>query len=422
MMDSIVKKSAQIIVASCIGYVLQYLCHLYLANLMSPADYGNFAVAVSMVFFLSMLVESGASKTFPKYIHYYQHSKDASLLSGFLRTYLVATLLLSVLVICIGSILGYLDLNMTNKGNLKEMHPLILALWFVPFVALSNQLTSLLKCIKLRVIFEVPRLAVFGLPILFIWILSLFGFKENDWSGVALFGGANLVVFVIYIYLAARHIPSAYIKTKPQYAWREWFGTAFPIMISHLFFVGIKQVDLYMVEAFEPDEAGVGYFSVASQTAQGIILFYISLSLIYSPIISKAIAQGGANVKKILLKMAGIVSFVCLLYLLLLLFFGKLILGLFGEDYIQAYPTMLLLAAGGSVNAIAGGYITFLQYSAKQNLVLVVQLVVLILAILLNALLIPRFGIIGAGFSSAICFTLMSVFLALCALRLLSKA
>jgi len=420
-MDSLVKKSVQIIVVACIGYVLQYLCHLYLANLMSPAEYGNFAVAVSMAFFLSMLVESGASKTFPKYVHYYQQRKELSLLSGFLRTYFIATLLLSILVIFVGSVLAYLDLSITSKGNPNETHPLILALWFVPFVAFSNLLTSLLKCIKLHVLFEAPRLAVFGLPILFVWILSLFGFKENDWYGVALFGVANLVVCAIYIYLAARHVPSAYIKTKPQYAWREWFGTAFPIMISHLFFVGIKQVDLYMVEAFEADEAGVGYFSVASQTAQGIILFYISLSLIYSPMISKAILQGNGHVKKILLKMAGIIGCVCLVFLLVLLFFGKWILGLFGEDYIQAYPTMLLLAAGASVNAITGGYITFLQYSAKQKLVLAVQLVVLLLAITLNALLIPQYGIIGAGFSSALCFTLMSVFLTVCALRLLSK-
>jgi len=436
-MERLAKKSTQIISIAVIAFVIQYFCYVYLARILPASDYGDFVVAISLALLMSVLVDFGASKIVLHYVQLYQNKGDMPHLSGLLRGYILLTLIFSLFIAIVGSVAGYIDvilhhahsehghpslLNFVHKSNSVELHPLILALWFVPFISLANILASVLKCIRLSVIFELPRLVNFSLLIIFLFVFALFGYKVNDWSGIAFYGVATIVAFVIYVGFAVRYVPLSYVKYTPRYQWREWLTLAFPIMASHLFFLVLKQVDLYMVEIMDADEAQVGYFSAASETAQAIIFFYINLNLIYIPVIVKAILEGKAAVKKTLRKMAGLLTCFSMVFLLVLLFFGKAILALFGQDYVQAYPTMLCLAVGLCSNVICGGYITYLQYSANQNLVVAVQFVILILALILNALLIPDYGILGAGLSSAICFVIMSGFLTFCALRLLYKA
>jgi|GEM_PF-2679222 len=413
------RESVQTVFFAVIGYLFQYSCNIYLARLLLPGDYGDFAVALSMLLLLSTALELGASKTIPKYIHLYKKNEDIPRITGLLRGFLTATLCISALVTFLIAGIAYLDLEIAHKANSEQFHPLILALCFLPFIIPSNILASSLKCINPRVNSELPRLSLYGLTLLFLWTYTAFGFDGNDWSGTALFGTANLIVLTIYIVLAFRYIPRHYLTITPEYEWREWLPTSVPIMVSSILFVGTRQADLFMVEAFDASEASVGYFAAASQTAQGLITIYITLNLIYGSRIGKSITEGREAIKKTLRNMAGFMGCFCLIFLLCLIFFGKYILGLFGPEYIQAYPTMILLTIAASVRVTSGGYITFLQYYGKQNQVLAVQFGVLLLALVLNSMLIPRYSIFGAAVSSTICFIIMSIFLTVRAMRLL---
>lgn len=413
------KESAQIVCIAAIGFVLQYSCNIYLARLISASDYGDFVVAISMLLLLAMLVEIGASKTMPKYIHFYQRDEDIARISGLLRGFFLVTLLFSFLVAVLSNGLAYLDLRITHKAAGTELHPFFLAIWFLPLIALSNILVSSLKCIKPRSNSELPRASLYGLTLLFLWMFTALGFRSSDWTSIALFGAANILVLAIYLFLVFHYVPRHYIKTRPKYEWREWLTTSLPIMLSAMLFLGTRQASLYMLETFDFNEANVGYFSAASQTAQGLVTIYDTVNLIYGSRIGFAIIQGKETAKKTLQKMTIFMSCFCLFFLLLLAFFGQAILGLFGTEYIQAYPAMIVLAIGASARVVSGGYTTFLQYSGKQNQVLAVQLGILILSIILSTLLIPRFSIMGAAVISTFCFIAMSAFFIFRAMRLL---
>ena len=251
-MNSIGKQSAQIISIAVTCFVLKYFCYIYLARLLPASDYGDFAVALSMAFLMSVLVDFGASKIVLHYVQLYQKKGDLSHLSGLLRGYILVTLLFSVLIAISGSIIGYIDvymhelhgehghpsiLNIVHKSSSEALHPFILALWFVPFLSIINILASVLKCIHLSVIFELPRLLDFSLLILFLFLCVSFGFEVTDWTGVALFGVATIIMFLIYVGLAFHYVPLSYVNYTPKYNWREWLMLALPMMVSHLFFL-----------------------------------------------------------------------------------------------------------------------------------------------------------------------------------------
>ncbi len=420
-MESIKKEVIQVIFLATANFALQYLSHLYMANLLTPSDYGAFAVSISIITLLSMVVELGASKSLPKYVHLYQKNEDFSHISGLLRMHLKLVIGISFLIIAVGNALTYFQPDLAYKTDNPLYQPLVLILWAIPFITMSNILATLLKCIHLNIIFNLPRSALFGLVILFLWIGDRAGVKETGVLGAIVFNCAAIFIFFIYICMALHYVPQPYYKSTPQYDWKKWFAMSLPMMASNLLFLGMAQMDLIMVKVLSTDPSNVGYYSAANQTARVIIYFYTTLNLLFIPLISQSMLHGNVAIKKLLLKMSVLMVGICLAFLSIMLFFGKRILISFGDGYTAAYPAMMLLAIGLSVNAIVGGHLTYLQYSIKYKLVLGIQFMTLLFSVLLNAWLIPQFGLLGAGLSSAISLTAMSVILTWIAVRLLNR-
>lgn len=406
------KKIIQILLVLVSGYFLQYFSHIYLANIISAIDYGDFAVATSMASLFTMLVELGASRVIPKYIPHYQQNGDISYISGLLRGYFIIATLLSITIAIVGSVLGYLDFSIAHKAGTKELHPFIFILWFLPFMASSKIISALLKCFNLDIISELPsRLLLYLLLFLSLCILKSLGSTEMELFSIILFGICNLITLVAYLFLFYYVVPSNYIKVVPQYEWCKWLNTSLPIMFALLIFMNMKQVDIFMIELFAKDEASVGYFSAASQTAQSILVVYTGLTLIYSPVISQAILSDKKNVRKILNKISLFMACFCLPFLLALIFFGKILLGFFGVNYVSVYPTMLLLTLGLTIYTVTASHMIFLQYSGRQNQVLIGQIAALFISIVLNAILIPRFGVFGSALASSCSLILLSIFM-----------
>ncbi|MCB0111991.1 MAG: polysaccharide biosynthesis C-terminal domain-containing protein, partial [Caldilineaceae bacterium] len=91
------------------------------------------------------------------------------------------------------------------------------------------------------------------------------------------------------------------------------------------------------------------------------------------------------------------------------------IIGLFGADYQDAALVLRLLAIGNGVWAISALSALWLQYCDRGMTVMRITVFTLLIDSLLNALLIPKFGMLGAAASTAatsICAAIAIVWLA----------
>ena len=75
-------------------------------------------------------------------------------------------------------------------------------------------------------------------------------------------------------------------------------------------------------------------------------------------------------------------------------------LGLFGEEFRGSYLVLILLAIGQFVNAASGSVGCFLNMTGNHKVLGRITVAAILLNIVLNALLIPPFGIIGAAFAT----------------------
>ena len=84
-----------------------------------------------------------------------------------------------------------------------------------------------------------------------------------------------------------------------------------------------------------------------------------------------------------------------------LVVFGKMLLGLFGAEFTTGYVVLLILLAGQVINAMAGSVGYLMTMTGYQNQAAWIIGMSTLVNVGLNAVLIPKLGIVGAAIATA---------------------
>ena len=95
--------------------------------------------------------------------------------------------------------------------------------------------------------------------------------------------------------------------------------------------------------------------------------------------------------------------------LLILVVFGKSILGLFGEEFVSGYVVTLILASAQLFVAGAGPVTRLLTISGHQDQCVIVFLASLVVVSVLMMVLVPLYGAEGAACAAAATIVLWSL-------------
>lgn len=97
--------------------------------------------------------------------------------------------------------------------------------------------------------------------------------------------------------------------------------------------------------------------------------------------------------------------------LLCLIVLGKPIISLlYGQDYIVAYPALLLFAIGQFVNAVSGSTSMFMNMTGHHIALRNIMAGAAVINIALNLLLIPYQGIIGAALAGMVSIAFWNIY------------
>jgi len=88
-----------------------------------------------------------------------------------------------------------------------------------------------------------------------------------------------------------------------------------------------------------------------------------------------------------------------------------MLLSLFGADFVAGYPALIILTAGMIVNAAAGPVGLLLNMTGHQRLCAKIFGTSALINVVLNALLIPQLGIVGAALATAATMILWNLWL-----------
>lgn len=171
---------------------------------------------------------------------------------------------------------------------------------------------------------------------------------------------------------------------------------SFPLMLTSAAVITYQRIDQVMIGQLI-DKESVGYFSVASRFTEILIYIPIVLSQTISPILTKAKhenttyeekSQRFMNISTWCSLIAAIIMSICSYWVILLLF---------GETYLPAVPILQLMSFKVVSVAISNTAGTLLVIEGLQRYAIFRDAFGCVVCVILNALLLPSFGVIAAA-------------------------
>lgn len=225
------------------------------------------------------------------------------------------------------------------------------------------------------------------------------------------FTAAELIVFCAMLPVLFREFILPRFNTLRHYL-RVHFNFGMRSFLSNVFLQTNNRVDVLILGLFWSDRT-VGIYSFAAIIVDGIFQLPVVLRTNYNPVLVKLISEDRLEALKATARKGVRITYALMLVICLsavLLFpLGALVVS-HSADYLMSWPVLVVLLTGLTLGS---GYIPFsnilLQAGRPGSHTIMVGFWVLS-NVLLNLLLVPRYGIWGAAVATGLAYALLAVF------------
>jgi len=240
-------------------------------------------------------------------------------------------------------------------------------------------------------------------PAVFVFLLTLLAFIWPSVKGAIaarivaqLAAGGVLAVFLV------QHCAKLQTESSTQGIFKSYLLLSIPLFVIGLGFQLLNQMDTIMLGHFVSAK-DVGIYSVAFKVSAFVLLGLEILLPIVAPLFAQFKETHDDQSMETLfvtatkwLGYSALVIFVCIAV------FRVELLQVFGKEFAGGSTVLLILAVGQLVNAATGPTGVLLTMTGKQKWELTNTISIVALNFLLNLLLIPRMGMIGAAVATAL--------------------
>jgi O-antigen/teichoic acid export membrane protein len=391
------------------GIAMKYVQNILFARLLGVSLVGTFYIGFALVQLIGFISQGGLNAGIVKYASQYAAARDHQRLKG--------TVLSGLKYGAIGGLCGgVLMLLLSNSlaGRFSAMIPssaLRLFSLSVPFLALFMVLMGVIQ--SSRVMKYVLYIREIGIPLLMSIGLILFVLLRSGRLQGAIFSyilslGCAVVVCLL---LLPRLFPSSMDgRVKAVMETRKLFRVSFPLLAAGVFDQLLIHSSTIILGYFLM-ESHAGVYGICARISLIFSMTLGSFNTIFSPSVARY--YGSRNWDQIRNTYSLVTSWIFIVssfLFILMIVFARPLLSLFGSEFVnQGFWPLIILSAGQLINAATGPCGTLLQMTNRQRVVLLNQGVIFILHILLNILLVPRFGINGAAAAAAVMLCLNNI-------------
>jgi O-antigen/teichoic acid export membrane protein len=407
-MGLIVKNAGIDGVGTAFNIVIMFLSGVIITRTIGADLFGKYSLSKSIFQVLGVFAVFGLNTGVIRLTSKYNARRDpgsvkGTLLSGMaITTALSAVIVLAILVLAPFLARHVFD-NVEGIDLVLRVH--FLGLPFFALMMIANGYTQGLKTLKYSALVELiarPLLRLIVILGLFLAGMKLFAVVFG--SIISFFLAAALA-----FYFGRRVSPFDFGKTRPRLVTRELFIYSVPLVLARFMNVTISRSNTILVGFFK-DSTSTGLFGAAIMLSPFISLSLISFGKIFAPVISELWEKGNLIELEDTFKTVSkwVLSLGYPVFLVIMLFAPSL-LKVFGDDFVNAAATLRLLAIGQIVNAAVGPAGFMLSMTGRQKLNMVNSIGMAALNIVLNIILIPRYGIAGAALATTTALGLLNV-------------
>jgi O-antigen/teichoic acid export membrane protein len=382
------------------GKLFTFSCRLaitfLLARLLGSEQYGLYNLSLTALTVAAALAAFGLDTAMVRYIAMFAHRGDDARVWGTIQIGLVVTLALSL---GLGAGL-YIMSDAIAKQIFHDarLAPLLrLASAVVPFLTLSNVIASTTQGFKKMQYATLARDVTQPLLRLVLTI-GVVVLGASVVGALAVYGVAVVISAVMLLYFLHRKLFS--LRRPRGTAIRETrqvVGFAGPVFLSDLMTVFRDNIQALLLGALS-SVSSVGVFAIANQLNMVGSMFQSAVATAARPIIAELFDKGERSEMGRMYQTTTKWSFTLNLpVFLIMVLFPTQILAIFGESFVAGAPALVMLACGIMVDISTGMCGIILDMTGRASWKLANSIVRLGLSLALSALLIPRWGVVGAA-------------------------
>jgi O-antigen/teichoic acid export membrane protein len=396
--------------------VLGLLTTIVLAKNLGASSFGLYAFALSMIALLSIPVQAGLPALLVREVAQAKAKENWGYVLGISRFSTLLVMAFSVVMLLGGLLYFYIAdrFGLDSSGYAVAWVVFLL----IPCLALSAIRSAITKGLGAPGLGQLPELLVKPVMLLGLITVSLY-FNSLTTLYAMVF---NVLSALCALALGAIILNRMLIKIKAQrvYEVNKWIKALLPFSALAGFNILNSQADIFMLGLIKGEEA-VGIYKVSSQFSQIVNLALVAVGVVSTPRIASKFALEDKQGVQSTVSFAAWAIFIISLPIFIVFFVwgGFLIDALFGEGFKSAESILHILLIGQIFNVLAGPVGVVMNMAGRQSLTTIVVMVSAVANIVLNAILIPMYGSLGAAASASISMALWNIALLFFVVKLL---
>ena len=371
--------------AQIIFLLTAYVLNIGLARLLYPADFGVYGIIINYVTLTTLLLTSGIPIALSKFISQNIESADNNLRNALIiqiKFFLIVSLLLFVFSKNIATFLG--DSTLTNYFRWSTLIFPLYSLYYI-YLFYYNGLHNFKKQSLLMITYSIIKtISIF----FFIGILGLYGVI------------VGLILSPLISLIFGFKLPKK--QESFQANKKEMIAFSIPLTLFSVILTLLMSIDLFIINILLKDYNSVGLYNAASILSK--IPFYLmsAFGFFIMPIVS-SMSNEKEKIKSLVVKLIKLFFILTLPLIIFLGFNSKKIIELFYPPaYNGAALPLSILTVGISAITLFFILSNVFHGTNKIRIPVGILLISLFVSLILNYILIPIFGIIGAAMATTI--------------------
>ncbi len=409
ILKKVVTGTSLVFIGLIISMFLNFLARSLIARYWTESEFGIFSIAFSILTICTVISTLGLKQGLSRNIALRRGKKDYDKIRVYISSSIVIGSIVSITAgIIVFLLADFISFELFNSPELAT--PLRIISIGIPFFTMIEIIISIFRGfdqVKETVYYEhiIISFTLFSLILLAIFLDQSF---INVFYALVASYVITLILLVSYSIKKIKSIKFIKIKKLFYPASKELVFFSIPLLGTAILHQIITWTDTLMLGGIKTS-ADVGLYNVSHLLAKVISFPLGAILIIFIPVFSVLYAQDRFKEMKLNFKI--ITKWLCSLTLPLFIFFflfpEDIITFLFGAEYVFASFALRILSIGFILNNFSGPCGVTLVTIGRSRFVMFATLLTAILNIILNIILIPVYGIIGAAFASV--FSLISI-------------
>lgn len=393
--DLLFVDGAKILAVNVAGAGLAFVSHVLFARWLGVASYGIYVFALSWLNILFIVMQAGLNLSMVRFIAEYRAQGNRAAMTAVVG---FSNRVVLILGACIAAA-GWAVIAWTLPQTAEEMRGTLYgALALTVVMALIQQRAAVLqgleRVVQSTLVFEVVR------PLAL--LAAVFALAQIAALDAAVVMAVNLgvsagVLIVLMVYARSGILAEPAADDRPVPPWRNWLKVSLPYVLITGLTILLTQMDILMIgHILGAEQAGL--YAPAAKVALLAIFPVVAVRARFGPLAAKLFTEGKTAELQGRMNMATLLSIAACAAMLAAILPGRsLILGLFGADFLPGGGVIAILALAYFAYSLMGAVEMFFLVGPFERMNAVVSALTLGVNLILNLILIPRFGIEGAA-------------------------